>query len=340
VPLILAIESNRNQTNQIAQMVKHYLRGAELITAPSAESALAALGSRIPDLILTPALIGPRDEAALTDHLRQLGSAAAHIHTLSTPIIESTKPRNRDQGGGLLGRRRDKSDASGVGCDPQVFAEQIKVYLDRAARERDVTLDAAADSHPAPDTATPSSGADDDFAEMDWLTDEPVVADPPPAAPPVESRHSPGAAFEPPVVAPVYAAQKTEAVVKAEAPVAEKRQRPPSSQATRAFEAEFGLPSAISQSPPLWRVTEEGIEALSEEPPPVVADPPAPIVTSAAAASAADQPSVRSTPKPAKPVKAKKSQAPPVDDWAYFDPQQSPFRSLLKRLDEIAGYAH
>ena len=312
MPLILAIEPNRNQTNQIAQMVKHYLRGAELITAASAE-------------------------AALTDHLRQLGSAAAHIHTLSTPIIESSKPRNRDQGGGLLGRKRDKADTSGsVGCDPQVFAEQIKVYLDRAARERDV--DAAADSHPATDTATPSDGADDDFADMDWLTDEPVTADPPPDVPPVEARHSPGPAFEPPVVVPVQPAHRAEAAVKTEPPAAEKRRPPVNSPATRAFEAEFGLPSAVSPSPPLWRVTEEGIEAMSAEPPPV-ADPPAPVVTSAAPAPA-DQPLVRPAPKPSKPAKARRSQSPPVDDWAYFDPQQSAFRSLLKRLDEIAGYAH
>jgi hypothetical protein len=173
---------------------------------------------------------------------------------------------------------------------------------------------------------------------MDWLTDEPVVADPPPAAPPVESRpSSSSAAFEPPVVAPVHAAQRAEAP-KTDVPPAEKRRPPVHSQATRAFEAEFGLPSPAAQSPPLWRVTEEGIEAMSAEPLPV-ADAPAPVVTNAHAV-VAEPPSARPAPKPpSKPVKPKKSQTPPVDDWAYFDPQQSPFRSLLKRLDEIAGYA-
>jgi hypothetical protein len=41
----------------------------------------------------------------------------------------------------------------------------------------------------------------------------------------------------------------------------------------------------------------------------------------------------------AKAPKAKKH-TPPPDDWAYFDPMQSPFKALVRRLDEIAGHAH
>src|SRR5687767_10993484 len=104
--LILAIEPNKNQAQQIVQLVKQHVKRAELITEASAGAALAALGDRIPDLILTPALLAARDEAALTDWLRQLGSAAAHMHTLAVPII-AAKPRMRDSSG-LLGRRRDK----------------------------------------------------------------------------------------------------------------------------------------------------------------------------------------------------------------------------------------
>jgi hypothetical protein len=349
VALILAIEPSRNQSQQIAQMVKQNLKGVELITAGSAEAALIALGDRIPELILTPALLSSKDESALTERLRQLGSAAAHIHTLAVPIIESSKPRSREQGGGLLGRRRDKPDApASVGCDPAVFAEQIKVYLERAAREREMTMETSdtesafmGASAGAPENA--SSGQDVDATitetfddlEIDWLSEDPVNPEPP-ATTPVEPAQVP----DPMVTSSIHADDVSMSAAGIEsASGSEKRRSHPQTQATRAFEAEFGLPSAASTSPPLWRVTEEGIESMSAEVPVIVDErvAPPPIETSSMAAEQA--PLVRATAKQQKPVKPKKPQTPTIDDWAYFDPQQAAFKALLKRLDEVAGYA-
>src|SRR5206468_4642728 len=84
MPLILAIEPDRDQATQVNAIVRGRLR-AELVLEASAERALAELGDRVPDLILTAALLSPKDEAALAERLRALDSAAAHVHTLTIP---------------------------------------------------------------------------------------------------------------------------------------------------------------------------------------------------------------------------------------------------------------
>src|SRR5437899_2760582 len=136
--LILAIEADRRQANQLNSMVRGRLR-AELVLGDSAERALAALGDRVPDLILTTALLSPKDETALAERLRKLDGAAAHVQTLTIPMLAS--PRSQGSGGGrggvlsaLIGDRPQSSMIEG--CDPAVFAEQCAAYLERAAAER------------------------------------------------------------------------------------------------------------------------------------------------------------------------------------------------------------
>jgi len=136
--LILAIEPDRRQANQLNSMVRGRLR-AELVLGDSAERALAALGDRVPDLILTTALLSPKDETALADRLRKLDGTAAHVQTLTIPMLAS--PRSQASGGSrggvlsaLIGDR--PQSAMIEGCDPAVFAEQCAAYLERAAAER------------------------------------------------------------------------------------------------------------------------------------------------------------------------------------------------------------
>lgn len=276
MPLILAIESNKTQAQQIALLVKQHLKGAELVAASSAPAGLEALGDRVPDLILTPALLAHRDEQALTDRLRKLGPSAAHVHTLAVPILAASKTRAQETGGGILGKRRDRSEPESVGCDPSMFAAEIKVYLERAARER--VAPAAPAQSQAPPPAPAAAAAPDDLDEIVWLSTEPPADAPPPKKPRVES---------------------------------------PS---TRAFEAEFGLPASSPGSAPLWRVTEEGIDALAPEP------EPGPVAPVAAVAPARVEPVVVEDPEPVA----------QEDEWAYFDPAQSRFKALIRRLDDIA----
>jgi CheY-like chemotaxis protein len=135
MPLILAIESDRRQANQVTSIVRERLR-AELVIADSAEKALAALGSRVPDLILTSTLLSAKDETALAERLRALEAAAAHVQTLTIPVLASTQPRSstgRSMFSALLG---DRHHGGHDGCDPGLFADQCKEYLQRAAAER------------------------------------------------------------------------------------------------------------------------------------------------------------------------------------------------------------
>ncbi len=136
--LILAIESDRRQVNYLTAMVRGKL-DAELVLGDTAEGALERLGDRVPDLILTSALLSPRDEQALSDRLRRLNGVAAHVQMLTLPVFapptRSTQPQRGGMLSALLGERNQTSAPDG--CDPAVFAEQCKEYLRRATDERD-----------------------------------------------------------------------------------------------------------------------------------------------------------------------------------------------------------
>jgi len=129
MPVILAIENDRQQVTQLKSIVREL--GAELVLAASAERALAAIGQRVPDLILTPPLLSPKDDGALTARLRELGAAAIHVQMLSMPILATSGAQSR---GRLSVLRRAKEES--VGCAPEVFSEQLVEYLERAAVEK------------------------------------------------------------------------------------------------------------------------------------------------------------------------------------------------------------
>src|SRR5215204_5872453 len=185
--LILAIEPNKNQAHQLSALVRAHLK-AELVTAPTAAAALAALGDRVPDVVLTPALFGLRDEAALTERLRQLGSDGSHVQTLSIPILAA--PSRAGANGGLLNRKKEKGDAE-VGCDPAVFAEQIRIYLQRATVERRAQASevAARAMSATPPAASGGAPPEEDLSAFMMSADEldvdslELVTIPPPAAP-------------------------------------------------------------------------------------------------------------------------------------------------------------
>jgi len=134
--IIVAIEPDRRRATQLTAMARAHLR-AELLVAPTAAQAVESLNGRIPDVLLTAPLLPSQEEAAMADHLHQLGPAAAHVQTLTIPLLAGGADRDRpvlsafrrDKGG----RNRNRTEPEG--CDPAVFAEQITEYL-REARER------------------------------------------------------------------------------------------------------------------------------------------------------------------------------------------------------------
>ena len=144
--IVLAIEPDRRQAAQLTAIVRHQV-DAELVIADTTEGALDAIGNRVPDLVLVPALLSPQDDAALAAALRVI-AAAAHVRTLTIPVL-ATGVKRAPAGGGMLAKWRKQRAASPEpeGCDPAVFGEQIAAYLQEAAAERaqleeDALLDA------------------------------------------------------------------------------------------------------------------------------------------------------------------------------------------------------
>lgn len=132
--LILAVESDPQQAAQLAS-IAHRL-GVELVLRNSVERAFDVFDSRVPDLVLTPALLSLRDDLALTHRLRALGDTGMHIQTLTIPMLESPGSSSPDRR--IFSRlRRSKPPAAEVGrCTVNLFAEQITAYLGRAAAAR------------------------------------------------------------------------------------------------------------------------------------------------------------------------------------------------------------
>src|SRR5438045_174186 len=124
MPIILAIEPDRHQASILAAAVRRRV-AAELILADTTEGALDAIGDRVPDMVLVPALLAPQDDAALAAALRVI-AAATHVRTLTIPVFSSGgAPAAQD---GLLSRwRRGRASAPAPdGCEPDVFADQVR----------------------------------------------------------------------------------------------------------------------------------------------------------------------------------------------------------------------
>ena len=90
MPLILAIEPDRRQAAQLSVVVRKRVH-AELILVDTTERALDAIGNRMPDLVLVPALLSPQDDAALAAALRVI-AAAARVQMLTIPVLGAPRP--------------------------------------------------------------------------------------------------------------------------------------------------------------------------------------------------------------------------------------------------------
>src|SRR3954462_4686563 len=125
--IVLAIEPDRRQAAHLAAIVRHQVH-AELLMADTTEGALDAIGNRVPDLVLVPALLSPQDDAALAAALRVI-AAAAHVRTLTIPVL-ANGGKTAPGGGGMPAKWRKHRAASPEpdGCDPAVFGEQISAY--------------------------------------------------------------------------------------------------------------------------------------------------------------------------------------------------------------------
>ena len=135
--LLLAVEPDARQAVNIARVLRARPR-TELVIAESAVQALQTLGNRVPDVLLTSPLLSRQDEMALATWLRTLGPTAAHVQELTIPILATSAPPPQKKRRGVMATLRGERPQATTpdGCDPDVFAEQVSGYMDRASAGR------------------------------------------------------------------------------------------------------------------------------------------------------------------------------------------------------------
>jgi hypothetical protein len=140
-PLVLAIEPDLRQAAIVKRIVREKAL-AEVAVVDSIDAAMAAIRTSMPDVLLLSALLSPRDEDLLIAHLRTLDHAS-HVQTHTIPQLASTlEPGEAKASRGLLSAFRRKKSAEPVasGCDPDLFAEEIRVFLQHAAQKKHEVL--------------------------------------------------------------------------------------------------------------------------------------------------------------------------------------------------------
>jgi hypothetical protein len=130
---VLVLESDPGQAERIQHIVRDVV-GAKLTLVQSIEEAVAALHSETPDLVLTPALISPEEEAQLRDSLRTLPQGT-QVETMITPFLPPAKAGASETRWGWRpwGANRTASDSIDA---TQALAERLVWVLDQAYARR------------------------------------------------------------------------------------------------------------------------------------------------------------------------------------------------------------
>ena len=328
-PLVLAIEPDLRQAAILKRIVRD--KGiADVTVVDSRDAAIEAMRTCMPDVLLLSALLSPRDEDELVAHLKTVENAG-HLQTHTIPQLASALDGGEERASrGLLSAFRRKKEPSPVaaGCDPDLFAEEIRVFLQHAAEKKrqqqhsgftapDMRPSAVAASQPAaastedPAAAGPSSSWSSPFewkpsgsssrgkhASERPAAPAPVVQSPVVESPVVETPVAASPAVEAPVAEPASVTTPDPLPVAADAVAA----------AAVAAEAPLIKPAAVSEvEPPAPSVVVEPI-------PVPVAAAPAPVVHAAAQIDTTPIPAPAPVPEPvaAAPVAPKTRTAEPA----------------------------
>jgi hypothetical protein len=143
--LVLAVEPDHRQATILKRIIRDQVR-ADLVLVDSRDAAVAALTARIPDVILLTALLSPRDEEELVAYLRTL-AGAQHIQTHTIPQLASTAADLEQKGGGglfgkLLGKKEPAPRVTMGGCDPDLFADEIRTFIEAASERKSESVEA------------------------------------------------------------------------------------------------------------------------------------------------------------------------------------------------------
>ncbi|HET7699168.1 MAG TPA: hypothetical protein VFK57_25840 [Vicinamibacterales bacterium] len=165
-PLVLAIEPDLRQAAIVKRIVREKAL-ADVVVVDSRDAAIQAMRTSMPDVLLLSALLSPRDEDELIAHLKTL-EHAGHLQTHTIPQLASSLDAGDDTGSrGLFSAFRRKKDPAQVsGCDPDLFADEIRVYLQQAADKKLLLAQTSytAQAH-RPGPAVPSQAATADPEE-------------------------------------------------------------------------------------------------------------------------------------------------------------------------------
>ncbi len=143
-PLVLAIEPDLRQAAIVKRIVREKVM-ADVAVVDSRDAALEAMRTSVPDVLLVSTLLSPRDEDELIAHLRTL-EHAEHLQTHTIPQLASSIGPGADKPArGLLSSlwRRKGAEAAPAGCDPDLFADEIRTYLQRATEKKREIREAA-----------------------------------------------------------------------------------------------------------------------------------------------------------------------------------------------------
>lgn len=312
---ILVIEPDRRQSAKLAMLARNQLH-VETVIVASVHDAMQILDERVPDLLLTSAVLLPRDEATLTERLRQLAAAGMKVSTLRIPILEAPTRR-------LLGPQKGPGNRlrpvvhglrSQDACDPFVFGIQLNAHLERLASEQPAVA-ASPPARRAP--AAPPSGPAKAGHDVPREPTAPQTAEPVTIVRPEQTERA---------VEPTRARTR------------------PAEWRTLLSALQRDLDRMKTENVESLPPTEKVITQLVPQPPRAVAQPRAqqtPASPQPAAAPIQPQPVTAQPPAVAGPAanaprgKKRKSPPPAQDEWGLFDPNQCGLAALRTKLDEI-----
>jgi hypothetical protein len=128
---VLAIEPDTAQANALRRVFEAHVR-SDFQIVQSVNEAVAAIAQHVPDLILTSTFLSPRDEAVLTNRLKDV-PAASYVQIITTPYFIDCDDVPEDRRIlNFLKRRRSLVRPS----DAETVGRQIETYLAHARATR------------------------------------------------------------------------------------------------------------------------------------------------------------------------------------------------------------
>jgi len=130
---ILAIEADPKRRGLLTSLIREHVK-SDITIVETVKAAIASLADHVPDLIVAPTLLSPRDSEELISHMKQL-HAAPFVQMLTIPALDMlVEPPKEGQRGLQIFKRRPVS--LGLQYDPEMVGALILDSLERAGALR------------------------------------------------------------------------------------------------------------------------------------------------------------------------------------------------------------